>query len=90
MVFQADYVYDLVHLHLPRLITPVGYNGVKYVVFFINDLSCCPWKFDLKTQNVLGKMLEEFHQMIKMQIEQIIKQYRNDNNLAIINNHMRQ
>lgn len=58
---RADLAYDLVHLNIFRSITPIGYNGAKYVAFLTDDLSRCQWKFDLKIKGALGKVLEEFH-----------------------------
>lgn len=87
---RADLAYDLVHLDLLGPITPVGYNDSNYAAFLTDDLSRSQWKFDLKTKSALGKVLEEFHQMIQTQKGQTIKRYRLDNDPAITSNHMRQ
>lgn len=87
---RAVLAYDLVHLDLLGPITPTGYDGTKYAAFLTDDQSRCQWKFNLKVKGALGKVLQEFHQMIKTQTGHTVKRYRLDNDPAITSNHMRQ
>lgn len=70
--------------------TSFGYDGSKYCPFLSDDLSRYQQKCNLKDKRALGKVLQEFYQMIKMQTGYKVKLYPLDNDPAITNRYMRE